>query len=587
MSSNTPKDRTTGLISAAAADAPNNAPPPKDSASSEVAPAMSKRQVLEALSGIIMGMFVSILATSIVSSSLPKIITDLGGSQASFTWVVTATLLTTTITTPIWGKLADLTDRKRLIQIALLISVLSSAAAGLSPSVEFLIGFRALQGIGAGGLMALGSILLADIISPRERGRYMGLLGSVMAVGMVGGPLLGGVITDVLTWRWNFFVGLPFAIVAIIVLQRTLKLPPITGRGRLDYGGATLISVGVALLLLWVTFAGTNFDWASWQSFVMVGASLACLAFAVLVESRVDEPLIPLHLFKNRTVVLSVIASISVGLGMFGTSVFLSQYMQVSRGMTPTQSGLMTTPMVLGIFLSSMISGQLISRMGRYRSFMITGSILLVAGLGAMGTITYQTNLVLIGTYLAVMGIGLGMLQQNLVLAVQNTLDIDDIGSGTSLVAFFRTLGGAIGVSVLGAILTSRVTANLTSGLQAIGVDPSAMASGAMPDVNTLPTEIKRVVENSYGQGIAEIFLVSVPIALITVVCVLLLKEVPLGTRSGLQQRVSQALDVAEELATTPGSGDEPTALLLSDIEDVDESASVGKPADSQAPGRD
>ncbi len=503
--------------------------------------AMTHREVLEALSGIMLGMFVSILATSVVSSSLPRIIADLGGTQAAFTWVVTATLLTTAISTPIWGKLSDLVNRKTLIQVALVISVVSSAAAGFSETTEMLIACRAFQGIGAGGLMALGSVLIADIISPRERGRYMGLLGSVMAVGMVGGPLLGGIITDSFGWQWNFFVGLPFAIAAIIVLQRTLHLPPVAERRvRIDYLGVMLISTGVALLLLWVTFAGNNFDWVSWQSAVMVGGAVLALGLVVVVEARFPEPLIPLVLFKNRTVVLSVVASIAVGIGMFGSAVFLSQYMQISRGMSPTQSGLMTTPMVVGIFLSSTLSGQLISRYGRYRGYMIAGSILLAAGLGLMGTIDSHTSLVLIGVYLAVLGIGLGMLQQNLVLAVQNTLPIRDIGSGTSLVAFFRTLGGTMGVSVLGAALTLRVTEEMRSGLAALGIDAPGIASGSLPDVQKLSGPVRELVESAYAAGIAEVFLIGVPFALVSVVCVVLLREVPLGARSGIEQRLAE-----------------------------------------------
>lgn len=510
--------------------------------------AMTHREVLEALSGIMLGMFVSILATSVVSSSLPRIIADLGGTQAAFTWVVTATLLTTAISTPIWGKLSDLVNRKTLIQVALVISVVSSAAAGFSKTTEMLIACRAFQGIGAGGLMALGSVLIADIISPRERGRYMGLLGSVMAVGMVGGPLLGGIITDSFGWQWNFFVGLPFAIAAIIVLQRTLHLPPVVERRvRIDYLGIMLISTGVALLLLWVTFAGNHFNWVSWRSAAMVSGALVALGLVVVVEAKFPEPLIPLVLFKNRTVVLSVVASIAVGIGMFGSAVFLSQYMQISRGMSPTQSGLMTTPMVVGIFLSSTLSGQLISRYGRYRGYMIAGSILLAAGLGLMGTIDSHTSLVLIGVYLAILGIGLGMLQQNLVLAVQNTLPVRDIGSGTSLVAFFRTLGGTMGVSVLGAALTLRVTDEMRTGLADLGIDAPGIASGSLPDVHTLSGPVRELVESAYAAGIAEVFLIGVPFALVSVVCVFLLREVPLGVRSGLEQRLAEEVRMLDD----------------------------------------
>ncbi|HEX5332562.1 MAG TPA: MDR family MFS transporter [Cellulomonas sp.] len=509
---------------------------------------MTHREILEALSGILMGLFVSILATSVVSSSLPRIVSDLHGSQSSFTWVVVATLLTTTVSTPIWGKLADLVDRKNLIQLALVITVLSSAAAGLSHNVEMLISMRALQGIGAGGLTALGTVLIADIISPRERGKYMGLMGAVMGVAMIGGPLLGGVTTDGPGWRWNFFVGVPFAVVAILVLQRTLHLPVLRRRSvTIDYAGALLISAGVTTLLLWVTFAGSTFDWASWQTAVMVLGALALLTFAVWVESRAAEPIIPLRLFSNRTVVLALVASIAVGVALFGTSVFLSQYMQVARGKTPTISGLLMIPMILGQLISSTLSGRIVSRTGRYRTLMISGATLLTIGLGLMGTIRYDTSFALVGLYMFVLGVGVGALMQNLVLAAQNTLEIQDIGSGTATVAFFRTLGGAVGVSALGAVLGSRVTTLMIAGLTRLGIDVSALSggTGAIPDVSTLPGPIRTVVEASYGQAVADLFLVAVPIALVALVAVLFLKEVPLGHRSGVELR----LEVAQVLA--------------------------------------
>lgn len=508
------------------------------------APRMTHREVLESLSGILLGMFVAMLATSVVSSSLPRIITDLGGSQSAFTWVVTATLLTTTISTPIWGKLADLTNRKLLIQIALVITVVSSALAGLSQTSGQLIGMRALQGIGAGGLTALGTVLIADIISPRERGRYMGLMGAVMGVSMIGGPLLGGFITDSpLTWRAAFFVGLPFAIGAIVVLQRTLHLPPRPRRQvRLDYLGASLISVGIAGLLLWITFAGDKFDWVSWQSGAMIGGSVLVLAAAVWAEARAAEPIIPLHLFRNRTLVLAVVASVAVGIALFGTSVFLSQYMQLARGMTPTQSGLMTIPMILGMLVSSTLSGRVISATGHYKRFMVAGAVVLTGGLALMSTIHYDTSMVLVSVYMVLLGTGVGMLMQNLVLAAQNTLHVSEIGSGTASVAFFRTLGGAIGVSALGAILGHRVQDLLVEGLQKIGVDPAAMGGGggALPDLAALPAPIRTVVENAFGDGIADLFLFATPVAVISLVAVLFVREVPLGDRSGVEQLLDE-----------------------------------------------
>lgn len=547
---------------------------------------MSRREVLEALSGILLGMFVSVLATSVVSSSLPRVISDLNGTQSAFTWVVTATLLTTTISTPIWGKLADLVNRKMLIQVALAVSVISSAVAGFSQSTEMLITMRAFQGIGAGGLTALGTVLIADIISPRERGRYMGLMGGIMGLASVGGPLIGGLITDGPGWRWNFFLGLPFAVAAIIVLQRTLHLPPMPKRKlNIDYAGATLLSVGIATLLLWITFAGSKFDWMSWQTAVMVIGAVLVLAAAVWVESRATEPIIPLHLFRNRTLVLAVIASIAVGIAMFGTSVFLSQYMQIARGMSATASGLITIPMMVGVFASSTISGRIISVTGRYKRYMIAGAATLTVGLALMGTIRYDTNFALVCLYMLVLGSGVGMLMQNLVLATQNTLAAKDVGSGTSTVAFFRTLGGAMGVSVLGAVLGSKVTSLLATGLAALGIDASVLGGGgstSIPNVATIPEPVRTVVESAYGEAVAHLFLLSVPLALVALVAVLFLREVPLGERSGVEMRLAEQAAAAVAAPAVEGA-----------VETAAEADPAGRTSDADGvspgagPGRD
>ncbi|WP_245993104.1 MDR family MFS transporter [Xylanimonas allomyrinae] len=476
-------------------------------------------------------MFVALLAATITSSSMPRIVADLGGSQSSYTWVVTATLLAQTVSTPLWGKFADLFGRKSLVQIALVITVVSAAAAGFSQNIGMLIACRAVQGLGAGGLMALATVLVADIVSPRERGRYMGIMGGVMAVSQVGGPLLGGVITDsALGWRWNFFVGIPFAVAAIIVLQKTLHLPARPRKVvRVDYWGAALISIGVSLLLLWVTFAGNEFDWASWQTALMIAAAVASLVAAIVVETKVDEPIIPMHLFANRTFVLSVVASIAVGVAMFGTAVFLSQYLQLSRGKTPTQSGLLTIPMVVGTMLAGIVLGQIISRTGRYKAIMVGGGVVLIGALVGMSTIDAHTSFVLISIYLFGLGLSVGALMQNLVLAVQNTLAVHEMGTGTATVAFFRSLGGAIGVSALGAVLASQVKNDLLTGLATLGIPADALggSSSAVPDMSTLPGPVRTIVENAYADGISEIFLIAVPMAVIALVATLFIKEVP------------------------------------------------------------
>ena len=512
---------------------------------------MSHRQVLEALSGLLLGMFVSILAGTVVSTSLPKIISDLKGDQTAYTWVVVATLLATTVTTPIWGKLADLFNRKLLIQLSLAIFVIGSALAGFSQDTSMLIGFRVLQGVGAGGLTALSQVIMADIISPRERGKYMGIFGAIMAIGTVGGPLIGGVLTDSVGWRWNFYIGVPFAILAIILLQTTLHLPRRPKqKGSIDYLGAVLIAAGVSILLIWVSLAGQKgqFEWASATSFWMVAGAAAALIAAVLVELKVKEPVIPLRLFKNRTFTFSVIASISVGVAMFGTSVFLGQYMQLARGATPTQSGLLTLPMIAGLLVSSVVIGQIISRTGKWKSYMVVGSILLIVGLVLMGTIDYDTNYVVLSIYMFVLGAGVGMVMQNLVLIVQNVVAPAEMGAASAAVTFFRSLGGTAGVSVLGSVLGTQVanhiadkSQELTSAIMKLGPAGAALAkslqSGTIPNVASLPQSVRVIVESAYGQSVAFVFLVAAPLAIITLVAVCLLPNTKLGTKTTIERQ--------------------------------------------------
>ncbi|ALD14030.1 multidrug MFS transporter [Clavibacter capsici] len=508
---------------------------------------MSKRQVLESLSGLLLGMFVSILAGTVVSTSLPIIISDLKGDQSGYTWVVTATLLATTVSTPLWGKFADLFNRKLLIQLALGTFVLGSALAGFSQNTETLIVFRVLQGLGAGGLAALSQIIMADIISPRDRGRYAGLFGAVMAVGTVGGPLLGGVVTDAFGWRWNFFIALPIAIVAIILLQVTLHLPAHPKRKvHVDYLGAVFIASGVSLLLIWVSQAGKQFEWASGTSYLMAGGAVVLLIAAVVTELKVAEPIIPLTMFRNRTFTLSVVASLAVGISLFGTSVFLAQYMQLSRGATPTQSGLLTIPLMAGLLISSTVFGNLISRRGKWKTIMISGAVLIVAGTGLLSTLRYDTDFVLVGIYMFVLGAGLGMLMQNLVLVVQNAIEVKNLGVATSAVTFFRSLGGTVGVSVLGSILGTIIASEITAGIMKLApadqaVAAQALGSGVIPQVNSLTPAVRTVVESAYGVGIGDVFLYSVPLAIVSLVAVIFLPNAQLGSKNAVQLKSDKA----------------------------------------------
>lgn len=525
--------------------------------------AMSHRQVLESLSGLLLGMFVSILAGTVVSTSLPRIISDLKGDQNAYTWVVTATLLATTVSTPLWGKFADLFNRKLLIQLALGLFVIGSALAGFSQDTNMLIVFRVFQGLGAGGLAALSQIIMADIISPRERGKYAGLFGGVMAIGTVGGPLLGGVVTDAFGWRWNFFIAMPVAIVAIVLLQMTLRLPAHPKRKvRIDYLGAVLIAGGVSLLLIWVSLAGKNFDWASWETAVMVGGAVVLLIAAVITELTVAEPIIPMGMFKNRTFSLAVVASISVGVSMFGVAVFLAQYMQLARGATPTQSGLLTIPMMAGLLIASTIFGGIISRTGKWKAIMISGGVLAVIGTSLLSTLRYDTDLVLVGIYMAVLGAGLGMLMQNLVLVVQNSIEVKNLGVATSAVTFFRSLGGTVGVSVLGSMLGTVIADRIKTGIAGLAPADQALAaqalgSGTIPQPATLPDAVRVVVESAYGIGVGDVFLYSIPLAVVTLIAVVLLPNVSLGSKNAVQLKAEPTtpLQAAEDALIAASDG--------------------------------
>ncbi|MFD0022693.1 DHA2 family efflux MFS transporter permease subunit [Streptomyces sp. NPDC058382] len=521
---------------------------------------MTHRQIMEALTGLLLGMFVAILSSTVVSNALPEIISDLGGSQSSYTWVVTASLLAMTATTPLWGKLSDLFSKKLLVQIALIIYVLGSVVAGLSTSSGMLIACRVVQGIGVGGLSALAQIVMAAMIAPRERGRYSGYLGAVFAVATVGGPLLGGVITDTswMGWRWCFYVGVPFAIIALIVLQKTLKLPVVKREVKVDWTGAFFISAAVSLLLLWVTFAGDKYDWMSWQTGAMLAGSLVLALLFVFTESRASEPIIPLRLFRNRTITLASLASLFVGIGMFAGTVFFSQYFQLARGKSPTMSGVMTIPMIAGLFLSSTLSGQIITKTGRWKVWLVSGGFLLTAGLGMLGTIRYDTTYWHIAIFMFVMGLGIGMMMQNLVLATQNQVDPSDLGSASSVVTFFRSLGGAIGVSALGAVLANRVTHYVKDGLTDLGPQGASMGTGGggIPDLDKLPAPIRTVVEGAYGHGVGDVFLYAAPAALLAFLITIFIKEVALRTRAANDAPVE-----AETLAEVPGG----TTALVSE----------------------
>ncbi|MFF8021772.1 MDR family MFS transporter [Streptomyces sp. NPDC007896] len=493
-----------------------------------------QRQVLVALSGLLIALFVATLSSTVVSTALPKMVGALHGSQTQYTWIVTATLLTTTATTPIWGKLADLFSKKTLVQIAVIVFVLGSVAAGVSQSPGQLIASRALQGVGVGGVQALVQIAIAAMIPPRERGRYSGYLSSVTALSTIGGPLLGGFIVDTswLGWRWCFLISLPVALAALVLLQRTLSLPVVRRDNvKIDYLGATLITSGVSVLLVWISFVDSSFAWASWQTAAMVGAALVLLSVAMWVETRAAEPIVPLHIIKQRTTVLAILGSLASGTAMFAASVYLSQYFQTSRGYTATEAGLLTIPMMGGILVSSILAGRLLSKTGKLKPFVVVGSVLLTAGFAGLGTIDHQTSLVFMSVAMLCIGAGVGMTTQNFILVVQNSVPMKDIGTASTTVTFFRSLGGTFGVTVLGAVLARQVTKGISQ-----DHEPAAVA---------------------YGDATGTIFLIAAGIATLGILAAVLLKPVVLRTSLDTPEvRESSATEAADGAADSDRTAD-------------------------------
>ncbi|GAA0727215.1 MDR family MFS transporter [Dactylosporangium roseum] len=535
-----PEPGVAGTPAAIAPDDRAGAGAPVATAAAEQSGRMSHAEVIQALSGLMLGVFVTILASTIVSNALPRIIADLGGTQSVYTWVVTTELLSMTATVPLWGKMADLYSKKLLIQLSLSLFAVGSLIAGSAPNVTVLLVSRIAQGVGAGGMGALAMIVMAAMIPPRELGRYSGVFGAVFGVATIAGPLIGGVLVDTswLGWRWCFFIGIPFTVAAVALLQKTLHLPVVRRPVKVDWPGALLIMAGVCTLLIWSSLAGHHFAWGSWQTAAFVSGGALLLALAVWTESRAADPIIPLAIFRNRTVTLAVVASTLVGVAMFGGTVFLSQYFQIALGKSPTVAGLMSLPMIFGVLVSSTVAGQLITRFGRWKAYLVVGSIVMTGGFLMLSTIDATTGAVLLAVYMAVLGIGVGMLMQNLVLAAQNDVPAAELGAATSALTFFRSMGGAIGVSALGAVLTNRVTSLFVDHFGATGTGDG---SAKVPDLKTLPAPVLAVIRDVYGTATADLFLVAAPIAFLAVLAVVFIQEKPLSTLTGDERRAREA----------------------------------------------
>jgi EmrB/QacA subfamily drug resistance transporter len=551
-------------------DTTPSAPPPPTLPTA--AAELSHREILEILAGLLAALFTAVLSSTIVSNALPTIIADLEGSQTQYTWVVTASLLAMTVSTPVWGKLSDLISKKLLVQLAIILFVTGSVLAGASQNVPFLIGARALQGLAMGGLMALAQAIIGAAIPPRNRGRYSGYMGAVMALATVSGPLVGGVIVDTswLGWRWCFYVCVPLAVLSLIILQRFLHLPVAKRRVRMDYLGAALIAGAASLPLIWVSFAGEHFPWWSWQTGAYLGGTAVLALLAVIVEVRAREPLVPVRVVRERTTALAILASLSVGLAMFGSAVFLGQYFQVARGYSATEAGLLTIPMMFGSFLGSVGSGQLITRFGKWKRYLVLGGLFLTAGLGVLGTIDHTSPYWYIGLGMLSMGIGMGMMMQNLVLAVQNTVDVSEVGAASASVTFFRSLGGAVGVSVLGAVLATRVTDLITSHLRDLGPGAAAAAqggSGSVLDVNALPAPVAEIVRQAYGDATGRIFVIAAGAAVVSLLAVLFIREVPLRRTVAMDpDGTAESPDAASDVPDASDDPAERAAVVALDV---------------------
>ncbi|MFI6741456.1 MDR family MFS transporter [Nonomuraea sp. NPDC050451] len=484
------------------------------------------------MSGLMLAMLTSMISTSVVGTALPTIVGELGG-QDQYSWVASATMLTMTVSTPLWGKLSDLFGRKLLFQTALGLFVAASLVAGLSQNMGQLIAARAVQGLGVGGLSALAQVILGDIVSPRERGRYSGYMGAVFGISTVAGPLLGGFLvdTDWLGWRWCFYVVVPFALVSFVVIQKVLKLPKIKRSTSIDIWGATTITASASALMLLLTLGGVEFEWNSVWTYFLAALCLLMLALAVLSERTARNPILPPRLFRNRTFVLTGLASLFVGMAMFGAMIYLPQYLQIVKGLSPTESGLMTLPMVVALFLASVISGKIVTQTGRWKIFPVVGLLVVAVGLFLLSRLHVDSSDWLIGFDVAVLGTGLGLSMQMLILAAQNGSEPRDMASTTSGVSFFRSLGGAVGVAAFGAILTNRLKDEIADMLRAAHITlPGGpnVKLGSPSAIQQLPTPIKNIVLEAFTRGLETVFMVGVPIALLGFVATIFLKELPL-----------------------------------------------------------